>query len=176
MSRFTLVLSRPPTRPRSPPPPNTPPPPPPPPPPSPRHRHLTRGPALARHPAPSSRATAADPLLPCPQGRHPNPPPPRTKWTRCVLHPVLIGHAASLSQGRHPDLAVDPALDLHVAPSFRAEVCARCASVLCHGHVTTVSRPCHDRVTTVSQQSELRSPAAAKQSLLTLLRRTFSRR
>ena len=22
-------------------------------------------------------------------------PPPRTKWTRLVLHPVLIGHAAS---------------------------------------------------------------------------------
>ena len=30
-----------------------------------------------------------------------SPPPPhtpRTKWTRRVLHPVLIGHAASLSQ------------------------------------------------------------------------------
>jgi hypothetical protein len=26
------------------------------------------------------------------------PPPPRTKWTRRVTHPVLIGHAASLSQ------------------------------------------------------------------------------
>ena len=26
------------------------------------------------------------------------PPPSRTKWTRCVPHPVLIGHAASLSQ------------------------------------------------------------------------------
>ena len=25
-------------------------------------------------------------------------PPPRTKWTRRVPHPVLIGHAASLSQ------------------------------------------------------------------------------
>jgi len=25
------------------------------------------------------------------------PPPPRTKWTRRVPHPVLIGHAASLS-------------------------------------------------------------------------------
>ena len=24
----------------------------------------------------------------------PSPPPPRTKWTRCVPHPVLIGHAA----------------------------------------------------------------------------------
>ena len=26
------------------------------------------------------------------------PPPCRTKWTRRVPHPVLIGHAASLSQ------------------------------------------------------------------------------
>jgi hypothetical protein len=28
----------------------------------------------------------------------PPPPHPRTKWTRRVPHPVLIGHAASLSQ------------------------------------------------------------------------------
>jgi hypothetical protein len=28
----------------------------------------------------------------------PPPPPPRTKWTRRIPHPVLIGHAASLSQ------------------------------------------------------------------------------
>jgi len=27
------------------------------------------------------------------------PPPPRTKWTRRVPHPVLIGHAASLRRG-----------------------------------------------------------------------------
>ena len=27
------------------------------------------------------------------------PPPSRTKWIRRVPHPVLIGHAASLSQG-----------------------------------------------------------------------------
>jgi Ca2+-dependent lipid-binding protein len=26
-----------------------------------------------------------------------DPPPPRTKWTRRVPHPVLIGHAASLT-------------------------------------------------------------------------------
>ena len=35
------------------------------------------------------------------QGNHappPPPPPPRTKWTRRAPHPVLIGHAASLSQ------------------------------------------------------------------------------
>ena len=25
------------------------------------------------------------------------PPPPRTKWTRRVPHPVLIGHAGSLT-------------------------------------------------------------------------------
>jgi hypothetical protein len=33
---------------------------------------------------------ATDPLQ-----RAPPPPPPRTKWTRRVPHPVLIGHAAS---------------------------------------------------------------------------------
>jgi hypothetical protein len=42
------------------------------------------------------------------------PPLPRTKWTRRVPHPVLIGHAASLSQGRsalpgHVALAGRPA-------------------------------------------------------------------
>ena len=33
------------------------------------------------------------------EGRPPPPPPPslRTKWTRRVPHPVLIGHAASLT-------------------------------------------------------------------------------
>jgi hypothetical protein len=30
----------------------------------------------------------------------PPPPPSRTKWTRRVPHPVLIGHAASLSASR----------------------------------------------------------------------------
>jgi hypothetical protein len=30
----------------------------------------------------------------------PPPPPPRTKWTRRVPHPVLIGHAASLTYAR----------------------------------------------------------------------------
>ena len=31
------------------------------------------------------------------------PPPSRTKWTRRVPHPVLIGHAASLTQvGERP--------------------------------------------------------------------------
>ena len=37
------------------------------------------------------------------------PPPPRTKWTRRVLHPVLIGHAASLTPSpRALVLEVDP--------------------------------------------------------------------
>ena len=30
----------------------------------------------------------------------PPPPPPRTKWTRRVPHPVLIGHAASLTSSK----------------------------------------------------------------------------
>jgi len=32
-------------------------------------------------------------------GAPPPPPPPRTKWTRRVPHPVLIGHAVSLTGG-----------------------------------------------------------------------------
>ena len=32
-----------------------------------------------------------------PKGTESPPPPPRTKWTRRVPHPVLIGHAASLT-------------------------------------------------------------------------------
>ena len=35
------------------------------------------------------------------------PPSPRTKWTRCVPHPVLIGHAACLVQA----LATESALN-----------------------------------------------------------------
>ena len=38
-------------------------------------------------------AARARPVPPPP----PPPPPPRTKWTRRVPHPVLIGHAASLT-------------------------------------------------------------------------------
>ena len=30
------------------------------------------------------------------------PPPPRTKWTRRIPHPVLIGHVSSASMGRGP--------------------------------------------------------------------------
>jgi len=40
---------------------------------------------------------APETLWVCIEQRSP-PPPPRTKWTRRVPHPVLIGHAASLSQ------------------------------------------------------------------------------
>jgi hypothetical protein len=35
----------------------------------------------------------------CAAAGPPPPPPPRTKWTRRVPHPVLIGRAASLSRG-----------------------------------------------------------------------------
>ena len=31
-------------------------------------------------------------------GPLPPPPPPRTKWTRRVPHPILSGHAASLTK------------------------------------------------------------------------------
>jgi len=66
-------------------------------------------PAWTRFPAPTSphlapdRSTRvggmADALRELYQTEHPPPPPPpRTKWTRRVPHPVLIGHAASLSQ------------------------------------------------------------------------------
>ena len=58
--------------------------------------------ALARvHAAGAARATAdaaakqADAHLEALQA--PPPPPPRTKWTRRVPHPVLIGHVASLA-------------------------------------------------------------------------------
>jgi hypothetical protein len=37
---------------------------------------------------------------PAAQAAYEPPLPPRTKWTRRVLHPVLIGHTASLSQVR----------------------------------------------------------------------------
>jgi len=36
------------------------------------------------------------------------PPPPRTKWTRRVPHPVLIGHAASLGRSRGTRRRRDP--------------------------------------------------------------------
>ena len=37
----------------------------------------------------------------------PPPPPPRTKWTRRVPHPVLIGHAVCLVQVASGGLAMD---------------------------------------------------------------------
>ena len=48
----------------------------------------------------SPRGLSASPLrTPAPHRTPapPPPPPPRTKWTRRVPHPVLIGHAASLT-------------------------------------------------------------------------------
>ena len=46
------------------------------------------------------RVSLLHPPLPCRRvgGGGTPPPPPRTEWTRRVPHPVLIGHAASLSQ------------------------------------------------------------------------------
>jgi hypothetical protein len=45
------------------------------------------------------------------------PPTPRTKWTRRVPHPVLIGHAASLSQvdDDDDDEALPPPPNLNLA-------------------------------------------------------------
>ena len=52
------------------------------------HLRVPRGPA---------RVSPAHPRC----ARQPSaPPPPRTKWTRRVPHPVLIGHAASLGGAR----------------------------------------------------------------------------
>ena len=75
------------------------------------HRCATRAPAgppapppfvLSGH-APTPRESPAAPNKgPGPQRATPPPPPPprppRTKWTRRVPHPVLIGHAASLGR------------------------------------------------------------------------------
>ena len=48
---------------------------------------------LARRAAPGPRALPHAEALQVP----PPPPPPRTKWTRRVPHPVLIGHTSSLT-------------------------------------------------------------------------------
>jgi hypothetical protein len=45
-----------------------------------------------------SEGTRVDVVLRRSPSPNPLSPPPRTKWTRRVPHPVLIGHAASLSQ------------------------------------------------------------------------------
>ena len=44
----------------------------------------------------------------------PHPPPPRTKWTRRVPHPVLTGHAASLTP--YPQ-------DMNAPPARRVAPC-----------------------------------------------------
>ena len=62
----------------------------------------------ARRPARAARRVGARD----PSRGAPHPPPPRTKWTRRVPHPVLIGHAASL--GRFPP-SPNPALASAVA-------------------------------------------------------------
>jgi hypothetical protein len=41
------------------------------------------------------------------------PPPSRTKWTRRVPHPVLIGHSTSSSSSRRASLALRRPLVLH---------------------------------------------------------------
>ena len=48
----------------------------------------------------------------------PPPPPPRTKWTRRVPHPVLIGHAAS---GRCAGIQDRPELHLHLLGALEHE-------------------------------------------------------
>ena len=61
--------------------------------PRPQSSRATRLPPVTRGPPQASssgrRASGPPKLAP--------PPPPRTKWTRRVPHPVLIGHAASLT-------------------------------------------------------------------------------
>ena len=52
------------------------------------------------------------------RGRGRAPPPPRTKWTRRVPHPVLIGHAASLPQVRADRLADSPS-SVRASPAAR---------------------------------------------------------
>jgi len=55
-------------------------------------------PAPPHPPTPSSRARTRGLTAGAGAQLPPPPPPPRTKWTLRVPHPVLIGHAASLSQ------------------------------------------------------------------------------
>ena len=60
-----------------------------------------RDPAPGPEAGPSAMAARLPPFYPLEgelSGGSPPPPPPRTKWTRRVPHPVLIGHAASLTQ------------------------------------------------------------------------------
>jgi hypothetical protein len=56
---------------------------------------LDRGAPAAELRAPGERQLALELHLAC--AGKPPPPPPRTKWTRRVPQPVLIGHAAPLA-------------------------------------------------------------------------------
>jgi hypothetical protein len=68
--------------------------------------------SLGAHASRRRRAAAGDAVLPGLHHRQVLPPPPplppRTKWTRRVTHPVLMGHAASLSQVLPPPRALPP--------------------------------------------------------------------
>jgi hypothetical protein len=59
------------------------------------HADLYPAPPRAGHHQPGARAGRGSRGATAP--RPPPRPPPRTKWTRRVPHPVLIGHAASLN-------------------------------------------------------------------------------
>ena len=60
-------------------------------------------------------------------GGRPPPPPPRTKWTRRVPHPVLIGHAASLTR---TDGGRAARLELHAAPPREVDATAALVGAL----------------------------------------------
>ena len=56
------------------------------------------------------------------------PPPPRTKWTRRVPHPVLIGHVASLTPYMSPVAemgAGEGGKGRGAQPATRADACVR---------------------------------------------------
>ena len=72
-----------------------------------------RAPPRAPAPRPHPDHAPCRPAAPRGASRPPPPPPPRTKWTRRVPHPVLIGHAASLEvhlaasrAGQHTSLPI----------------------------------------------------------------------
>ena len=65
------------------------------------------------------------------------PPPSRTKWTRRVPHPVLIGHAASLSQ------VVPPAGISLGAAGQDSGGDARCVRAPSYGSERTAANRCH---------------------------------
>jgi len=60
-------------------------------------RRGSSGPQTHRGRAALPRSRPAGAPAPSAPGPAALPPPPRTKWTRRVPHPVLIGHAASLT-------------------------------------------------------------------------------